>query len=157
MKGNVIFAAFGCVFAAALVFYLLAANLPGIYVNPLPAQVQAEGSQQGENASEGSAGAAAGNDEEEKSYSFPDTPAYTPPDAGENPTVSKLPEGSTINLNDATLLDFMKLPGVGQATAQKIVDYRESIGGRFTSVEQLLEVNGIGEKKLEAIRPYVTV
>ncbi len=61
-----------------------------------------------------------------------------------------------VNLNtaDATALDT--LPGVGPATAQKILAWREQ-HGRFESVEDLLDVGGIGEAKLDAIRDLVTV
>jgi len=51
---------------------------------------------------------------------------------------------------------LQSLPGVGPKTAQAILDYRDLRGG-FRSVEELLEVKGIGPKKMEKIRPYVTV
>lgn len=60
-----------------------------------------------------------------------------------------------INLNTATVNELMTINGIGQVTAEKIVDYAHTIG--FNSVEDLIYINGIGEKKLESIRPYVTV
>lgn len=60
-----------------------------------------------------------------------------------------------IDLNTATIEELMTINGIGQATAEKIVDYARTSG--FNSVEDLLNINGIGEKKLESIRPYVTV
>lgn len=67
-------------------------------------------------------------------------------------------EGSTgrININTATAEQLESLPGIGPVTARAIVEYRRQNGG-FHSVEELLEVRGIGEKRLEQIRPFVTV
>jgi competence protein ComEA len=59
-----------------------------------------------------------------------------------------------LNTADEDALDA--LPGVGPATAAAIVEHRNRIG-RFTSVDQLLDVRGIGEAKLEALRDLVTV
>ncbi len=61
-----------------------------------------------------------------------------------------------VNLNTATLDQLDTLPGVGPATAQAIIDERERRGG-FRSVDDLLEVRGIGPAKLDAIRDLVTV
>ena len=66
------------------------------------------------------------------------------------------PGGGVIDLNsaDAALLD--ELPGVGPSTAAAIIAHREK-EGPFTSVDGLLDVRGIGEAKLEALRDLVTV
>ncbi len=61
-----------------------------------------------------------------------------------------------IDLNAATLTELDTLPGVGPATAQAILDERERRGG-FGSVEELLDVRGIGEAKLAALRDLVRV
>ncbi|CAM2894996.1 ComEA family DNA-binding protein [Corynebacterium falsenii] len=62
--------------------------------------------------------------------------------------------GVSINTADARLLE--SLPGVGPATAQAIVAHRDS-HGPFTSVEQLMEVKGIGPAKFEAIKDAITL
>lgn len=66
--------------------------------------------------------------------------------------------GSTgpVDLNTATLEQLDALPGVGPATAQAILDHRRA-HGRFRKVDELLEVRGIGEAKLAALRSKVRV
>ena len=59
-----------------------------------------------------------------------------------------------VDLNSATLEQLDTLPGVGPATAQKILAYREEQGG-FASVDELGEVPGIGDKRLAALRELV--
>lgn len=61
---------------------------------------------------------------------------------------------AVVNLNTATAAELETLPGVGPATAARIVEYRSG-HGPFRSAEQLLEVPGIGPAKLAAIRPRV--
>jgi competence protein ComEA len=61
-----------------------------------------------------------------------------------------------VNLNTATLEQFESLPGVGPATAQAIIAFRDK-EGRFNSIEALLDVRGIGDAKFEALRELVTV
>jgi competence protein ComEA len=59
-----------------------------------------------------------------------------------------------LSLNQASSKDLESLPGVGPVLAERIVSFRDD-NGRFESVEDLLEVPGIGEAKLEAIRDLV--
>lgn len=61
-----------------------------------------------------------------------------------------------VNLNTADAAALDTLPGVGPATAAKILAWREQ-NGRFESVDDLLDVGGIGAAKLDAIRDLVTV
>jgi competence protein ComEA len=61
-----------------------------------------------------------------------------------------------INLNTATLEQLDTLDGVGPATAQKILEYREERGG-FGSVDELDQIPGIGEKRLASLREQVRV
>jgi competence protein ComEA len=66
------------------------------------------------------------------------------------------PAGTLVNLNTATAADLDALPGVGPVLAQRIVDFRREHGS-FASVDQLREVTGIGDAKLEQLRDRVTV
>lgn len=75
---------------------------------------------------------------------------------GENPAQAGGGEGAPVDINTATEADLDELPGVGPATAAAIIEHRQSIGG-FTSVDQLLDVRGIGEAKLEQLRPLVRI
>jgi len=61
-----------------------------------------------------------------------------------------------VDLNSATAADFDRLPGVGPVLAKRMVDYRKSVG-RFHAVEDLRAVKGIGKKKLDQLKPFVTV
>ncbi len=87
------------------------------------------------------------------------------PPAGENPTGAGAPAGGAgstpdtgglVNLNTATEADLDELPGVGPVTAKAILSWRER-NGRFTSVDQLAEVEGIGPARLARLRDLVTV
>lgn len=61
-----------------------------------------------------------------------------------------------INLNVATESELRSIDGIGEKLAKRIIDKRDSIG-RFTAVEQLLEIEGIGENIFARIKDYVTV
>lgn len=65
-------------------------------------------------------------------------------------------ERGLININTADAALLQTLPGIGPATAQRIIEYRNQ-HGRFRSVDELDNVKGIGPKRLERIRPLVTV
>ena len=61
-----------------------------------------------------------------------------------------------VNINTADSTALQTLSGVGPATAQKIIDYRES-NGRFSSVEDIKNVSGIGEKTYEKLKDSITI
>lgn len=64
--------------------------------------------------------------------------------------------GYKININTADTVELMLLDGIGEEIARRIIEHRERIGG-FDSVDRLLEVKGIGKKRLENIREFVTI
>lgn len=61
-----------------------------------------------------------------------------------------------LNINTATVEELKTIDGVGDALAQKIVGYRESMGGYY-SVDQIKNISGIGDATFEKIAPYLTV
>ena len=63
---------------------------------------------------------------------------------------------SKININTATIEELDNLPGVGEATANKIVNYRDE-KGKFNSIEDIKNVNGIGEKKYIDIKDKICI
>jgi competence protein ComEA len=63
---------------------------------------------------------------------------------------------SKVNINSASAVELEALPGIGEVIAQEILDYRTA-NGPFASVDDLLDVSGIGEVTLENIRDLVTV
>ncbi len=65
-------------------------------------------------------------------------------------------DGPMVNLNTATLTELDSLPGVGPVTAQRILDWRDSHSA-FSAVDELLEIDGIGEKTLARMASRVTL
>jgi competence protein ComEA len=82
------------------------------------------------------------------------------PDAGaaqaSAPAAGPPAPAAKVDLNTATVAQLDTLPGVGPVTAQHIVDWRAR-NGRFARVEQLREVDGIGEHRFQQLRELVTV
>ncbi len=62
-----------------------------------------------------------------------------------------------ININIASNQELQNLPGIGPALAEKIVALRISKGGQFKNLDELLEVKGIGSKKLEEIKEWIVI
>lgn len=78
--------------------------------------------------------------------------------SGAAPADSKAaaPKPAAVDVNHASAADLQSVPGIGKSLAQRIIDFREK-NGPFAKVDDLLKVQGIGEKSLERLRPYLTV
>ena len=68
----------------------------------------------------------------------------------------KKPPVKPVNINTANSAELQQVPGIGPATAQKILEMRKSYGA-FKSVDDLLAIRGLGPKRLEKMRKYLTV
>ena len=63
---------------------------------------------------------------------------------------------STVNINTATQTELETLPGIGPSTALKIINYRNE-NGKFSSIDEIKNVSGIGDSKFENIKKYITI
>lgn len=61
-----------------------------------------------------------------------------------------------ISINSANLNELCLLPGIGESTALKIIEYRNN-NGSFNSLEEIKNINGIGDKKYEKIKEFITL
>jgi competence protein ComEA len=68
----------------------------------------------------------------------------------------ELPVENSLNINIAGMDEIMKLPGIGEKTAIRIIEFRKA-NGPFKKIESLLEVKGIQSAKLEKLRKYIYV
>jgi len=71
-------------------------------------------------------------------------------------SAKKKPPLKPVNINAATSEELQQVPGIGPATAEKILQMRRSYGA-FKSVDDLLAIRGLGEKRLDKMRKYLTV
>ncbi len=89
--------------------------------------------------------------------SVPEEPAqdtYTSRGAASHASKTNAPRRGSVNVNRASKTQLESIPGIGPAMAERIIEARAR--KQFTCVEDLLDVRGIGEKKLEKMRPFVT-
>jgi competence protein ComEA len=80
---------------------------------------------------------------------------FVPSRAETSVTLAPSERQGLVDLNKASLQDLMSLPGIGETRAQDILDYRKQIG-RFTNIEQLMNVKGIGQSTFDNLKSYVT-
>jgi len=71
-------------------------------------------------------------------------------------SATKKPPLKPVNVNTASFEQLQQVPGIGPATAEKILQMRKSYG-LFKSVDDLLSIRGIGKKRLDKMRKYLTV
>ena len=77
--------------------------------------------------------------------------SFVTEETGNSPIIS-----GKVNINSASVDELAMLPGIGEALAQRIVDYRKEHGA-FQAKEDLLNVKGIGNAKLNSIFDYITI
>ena len=70
-------------------------------------------------------------------------------------TTEKTVINGKININTATVDDLIYVPGIGEVMAQRIIDYRNT-NGPFNSIDDIINVDGNGQKKLEQLSVYLT-
>lgn len=74
----------------------------------------------------------------------------------ENNIGTYMEDNRLLNINTASQSEFQKLTGIGESTARKIIEYREQ-NGYFKSLEELMNVSGIGKSKFNAIKADITL
>lgn len=95
--------------------------------------------------------------EEETSQTRADQPvAASHPAAPPSAATPAVKAVAKVNLNRASVEELQALPGVGPVLAQRMVEWRKT-HGRYRTVDDLRAVKGVGKKRLEQLRPLVTV
>lgn len=76
--------------------------------------------------------------------------------SSDSPSSSTSSSNGKININKATASELENIPSVGPSTAQKIITYREE-NGKFSSIDEIKNVSGIGDKTFENIKDYISI
>ncbi len=85
----------------------------------------------------------------------PAAPTGVVPDAVQDTKAAAAPT-QAVNVNTANASQLEALPGIGPSTAQRIITYREK-NGPFKKLEDLMNIQGIGEKSFLKLRPHLTL
>lgn len=100
---------------------------------------------------------AAGGVAEGSSTAASEAPApEASPAPTEEPVLEEVLVEKSVDINQASLEELDRLPGIGPALGQRIIDYREQNNG-FYDIEEIMEVSGIGEKTFQKLEPYIYV
>ncbi|UCE42089.1 MAG: helix-hairpin-helix domain-containing protein [Candidatus Aminicenantes bacterium] len=91
-----------------------------------------------------------------KGFVFPLVFAFVLISVSAVPSHSQATPAKKIDINSASVQELQKLPQIGAAVAQRIVDYRGK-HGKFLKIEEIMKVKGIGEKTFLKIKPLITV
>lgn len=75
---------------------------------------------------------------------------------GNNTGTVKITKNSKVNINKASITELKQITGIGESTANKIIDYRDNVG-KFKKIEDIKEVKGIGDSKYESIKDKITI
>lgn len=75
---------------------------------------------------------------------------------GNNIGTVKITKNNKININKASISELKQITGIGESTANKIIDYRDNVG-KFKKIEDIKEVKGIGDSKYESIKDKITI
>lgn len=87
---------------------------------------------------------------------FSQSQQYEQETASEDVKLKNIDSADKININSASADELIQLPGIGEKIAEAIIAYREEYG-EFGSIEEIMEVSGIGEGKFNNIKAYITV
>jgi competence protein ComEA len=82
--------------------------------------------------------------------------AMVPPTAVAQKNSAQSSTSEKVNLNTATIEELQAIPGIGPAMAKRVVEYRAKVG-KFTKIEDILNVKGIGEKTFQKMKDRLTV
>jgi hypothetical protein len=89
------------------------------------------------------------------SIPFGKASTHTPLEAAVPEPIRKLAAGETLNLNTATFEALLRVPGLNDVLTDRIIRYRTERGGKFTSLQDLTDIKGIDDAKLEQLQKYL--